>query len=365
MLIQRLDINAVRNIDAARLDELGRINLFYGVNGSGKTSVLEAIHVLCLGRSFRSRQFRSVIQDGKEHATVFARAFDPVSLRKTSIGVNRSRNNPPEIRRDGNPVSVLAELAELFPLQLLNADSFELIEGGPLKRRQFLDWGVFHVEHGFISHWQAVKKCIRQRNLLLRRGKIRDSDLAAWDHELAVNGTLVDEARKRYFDEFKTEFAPIAERITGLSRISLDYSRGWDKDKSLVQALDERREQDLQLGHTGPGPHRAELRVKVAGKLAADVLSRGQIKILVCALRLAQASLLKKLNNKECMFLIDDLSAELDVQYRQRLCSEIERLHAQAFVTCIEPESVVSLWSENSAMKMFHVEQGGVEPVLN
>ena len=154
MTIDRLDIQSIRNISSARLEQLGQVNIFHGANGSGKTSVLEAVHMLCLGRSFRSRQMRSVIQDAADEATVFAAVRDEKSARLKKVGVSRSRTQAAQIRIDGEQIRSLASLAELLPVQLLNADSFDLIEGGPALRRQFLDWGVFHVEHCFLQHWQ-------------------------------------------------------------------------------------------------------------------------------------------------------------------------------------------------------------------
>lgn len=316
--------------------------------------------MLCLGRSFRSRQIRSVIQDGADSSVVHTAFSDPVSGRKMTAGVSRSRTKAPEIRINGEPVNTLARLAEMFPLQLLNADSFELIEGGPAVRRQFLDWGVFHVEHAFIGHWQAVKKCIKHRNSLLRHGKIQPASLNAWDQELADKGAKVDEARKAYCERYQPLFQETVQRVTGLSDLSLEYSRGWLDEESLSEALLNSREKDIQQGYTSIGPHRADLKIKVSGKPAADVLSRGQEKILVCALRLAQASLLRDATGKDCIFLIDDLPSELDARYRANLCAELEKLNAQAFITCIEPGEIETLWSGRVKLNMFHVEHGEI-----
>lgn len=360
MDIERLDITAVRNLSRVRLEALGPINVFYGENGSGKTSLLEAIHLLCLGRSFRSRQFRQVIQHEVDTATVFAAARDQDSGASHTMGVSRSRTSAAEIRMNNQPVASLAELATLFPLQVLNSESFELVEGGPGQRRQFLDWGVFHVEHSFNEHWQKARKCIKHRNSLLRHGKIRVAELQPWSREIAAYGELMDAQRRAYLSEFESVFVPMVERIAGLGRVRVDYRRGWDEDASLEEVLSAQQDKDLQQGYTGSGPHRADLKFFVDDKAAANVLSRGQEKTLVCSLRLAQAELLRRLKGKSCVFLIDDLPAELDGAHRQRLCAELERLAAQVFVTCIEPQELAELWSAPDEIRMFHVEQGAV-----
>jgi len=358
--IDRLDIQSIRNITSARLDRLEQVNIFHGANGSGKTSVLEAIHMLCLGRSFRSRQMRSVIQDNEDTATVFASVKDTRSAGMRKIGVSRSRTQPAQIRIDGEQIRSMASLAELLPDQLLTADSFDLIEGGPALRRQFLDWGVFHVEHGFLTHWQALKKCIKHRNSLLRHGKISLSSLTAWDRELADHGVAVDACRRRYLTDYQEIFRPIVDRICGIEDVVLEYRRGWPEEQDLLDVLSEHHARDTQQGFTGSGPHRADIKIRVGGKSAADVLSRGQEKILVCALRLAQAHMLKASSKHDCLFLVDDLPSELDADHRLRLCKELETLQAQCFITCIEPGELGAVWSPGIPVKMFHVEHGQI-----
>ncbi len=365
MYIRRFDISAVRNIELAKLDNIGRINVIYGENGSGKTSILEALHLLCLGRTFRSHQFRPVISEGAETATVFCEAFSSEAnagelINKNTIGVSRGRRTTPVIRINGSSVSSLAALVGHLPIQLLNADSFLLIEGASSVRRQFMDWGVFHVEHSFNSHWQMAKKCIKQRNSLLRRGKINPRELEVWDHELSIAGEKVDICRQRYIEGFTKVFQPLAERVTGISTFELRYKRGWPDDESLSESLVNSLERDERTGYTNIGPQRADLKLLVGGRPAAEVLSRGQEKILVCALRLAQAAYLKGLNGKDCAFLIDDLPAELDLKHRKLLCEELERLSAQVFITCIDVVDLGNVWSEGVEPTMFHVEHGEV-----
>ncbi len=303
---------------------------------------------------------RSVIQDSANGATVFAAVKDTKSAGLRKVGVSRSRTMAAQIRIDGEHIRSLAKLAELLPVQLLNADSFDLIEGGPALRRQFLDWGVFHVEHRFLEHWQALKKCIKHRNSLLRHGKIQQSSLAAWDRELADHGANVDACRKQYLTDYQAIFQPIVARICGIEEVSLEYRRGWPEEQTLLAALTESHAKDLQQGFSGLGPHRADLNIRIGGKAAAEVLSRGQEKILVCALRLAQAQMLKSSGGRGCLFLIDDLPSELDADHRQRLCRELEVLQAQCFITCIEPGELADIWSPEVELKMFHVEHGEI-----
>ena len=171
MPLKRLSVTGVRNLQPVTLQPSPRINIVYGANGSGKSSLLEAIHLLGLARSFRSTRLQPVIQHGQDACTVFAEVLQ-ISGITNSLGITRNKQADYQIRIDGQSVRSLAELAETLPLQIINPDSFRLLEGAPKQRRQYLDWGVFHVEHQFLPAWQRLQKSLKQRNSLLRRGRI-------------------------------------------------------------------------------------------------------------------------------------------------------------------------------------------------
>ena len=152
MSLRRIMVTAVRNLHPVTLSPSPRINILYGANGSGKTSVLEAVHLLGLARSFRSTRLNPVIQYEQPACTVFGEV-ELTSGGTSNLGVSRERQGEFTIRIDGQNAKSAAQLAELLPLQLINPDSFRLLEGAPKIRRQFLDWGVFHVEPRFLPAW--------------------------------------------------------------------------------------------------------------------------------------------------------------------------------------------------------------------
>jgi len=148
MSLRRIMVTAVRNLHPVTLLPSPRINILYGAHGSGKTSVLEAVHLLGLARSFRSTRLNPVIQYEQSACTVFGEV-ELTEGGTCKLGVSRERQGEFTIRIDGQNARSAAQLAELLPLQLINPDSFRLLEGAPKIRRQFLDWGVFHVEPRF------------------------------------------------------------------------------------------------------------------------------------------------------------------------------------------------------------------------
>ena len=360
MPLKRLSVTAVRNLHPVTLHPSPRINIISGANGSGKTSLLEAIHILGLARSFRSTRLQPVIQHGQDACTVFAETVLK-NGNACSIGITRSKQADYQIRIDGQTIRSAAQLAETLPLQLINPDSFRLLEGAPKQRRQYLDWGVFHVEHQFLPVWQRLQKSLKQRNSLLRRGRIQRSMLTPWESELIVAGEKIDELRQSYLLRLKPVFEEILGRLVLLDDLTLSYYRGWDKERPLSQVLDDQFERDMQLGYTQSGPQRADLRLRIKGMNAVDILSRGQQKLVVCALKIAQGYLLQELGAaQECVFLVDDLPSELDEKHRKALSSLLEDLQCQVFISCVDAQQMQDCWKNDTPLSMFHVEHGRI-----
>ncbi len=363
MSLSRVTVTAVRNLHPVTLSPSPRINILSGTNGSGKTSFLEAIHLLGLARSFRSSRLQPVIQHEQVTCTVFGQVVQAEG-HVCNLGVSRDRQGTLEIRIDGESARSAAQLAEALPLQLINPDSFRLLEGSPKVRRQFLDWGVFHVEHRFLAAWQRLQKALRQRNSWLRRGTLDAASQAAWDRELCLASDEIDGYRRAYIQALKPVFEQTLRALVELPELTLSYSRGWDRDRSLQEVLHASLERDRQLGHTHSGPQRADLRLRLGAHNAADILSRGQQKLVVCALRIAQGHLVNHARRGQCIYLVDDLPSELDEQHRRALCSLLEDLGCQVFITCVDPELMKDGWRADTPIAMFHVEHGRITQTM-
>ncbi|WP_019528680.1 DNA replication/repair protein RecF [Dasania marina] len=361
MLIRRLEITDVRNVKHANIVDISPISIFYGANGSGKTTLLESIHVLSSAKSFRSHKLKPLINNGAERCVVFAEVavqgdesiFHP-------IGVQRSRSGEGVIKINGEAVRSAAQLAEALPVQVINADTFLLLSGGPVIRRQFLDWGVFHVEHGFHEAWKGFQRCLKQRNSLLRHDRIDGPTLQVWTREYVKLSEQLDQYRQRYLQQFIPVFERCLARLTSLKGVELRYQRGWSKEQTLEAALAAQVESEQQQGYTLSGPHRADVKILYQGQLAADILSRGQQKLVVCALRVAQGYLLSELSQRKCAYLVDDLPSELDVDHRKALCKLLDELDCQVFISCVDHSDLNGCWQQSEKVKLFHVEQGVV-----
>lgn len=367
MTLKRLSIQHLRNLGSVDLLLDDRVNLIFGENGSGKTSILEAINILALGRSFRSHKHKPLIQHNKSSFTVFGKVVsDGDGLAgDIPIGVSREQDGSASFKVGGEGVASAAELATYLPLQVINADTFMLLEGSPAVRRQFIDWLVFHVEHQFYAVWKEWQRCLKHRNSLLRRDRIDPFELAPWDAELAKLTDQIHSFRQSIMDKLILVFQELITEFNLAEGIGIRYFPGWDTTQSYSELLFATRDRDVELGYTFSGAHRAELRITLDGRNAAEILSRGQQKLLVCALKIAQGVMYTRLTGRKTIYLVDDLPAELDEKHRKLLVSWLSKMDTQVFVTGVDRQTLEAIWEESPELtkKMFHVEQGRVSRV--
>ena len=335
-------------------------NLFFGDNGSGKTSILEALHLLSVGRSFRTQTARSLIHHDADQCVVNAK-IQGVS-RDVSIGIERNRDGSARARVNGDAAESLSDLAALLPVVLIDADSLGLITGQPESRRRFLDQSVFHVEQSFLQSWRRYQRALKQRNAGLHHGTLGPLD--PWVDEVVFAGEQVTESRKRTLGLLSLRFTEFATLLSDdIADVSIRLRCGWDQALTLRDAVDKSLLSDQTKGFTHVGPHRADLRVMCGGRPAAETLSRGQLKLTVAALKLAQGQLLAELGQCRPVFLVDDLAAELDARHLLRVCDALQSGGSQVLLTAVDRQALAQFWPDTD-LKMFHVEQGRVKALL-
>jgi DNA replication and repair protein RecF len=328
-------------------------NIFIGPNASGKTSLLEAAFFLGRGRSFRSRRRDALIRHGQDAFALAGRSGGGVV--PVMLGVRAWRNST-EWRVGGAPASGVAMLAEQFPAQVIDPEIHKLLEEGPGRRRRFLDWGVFHVEPAFLMTWRRYHLALRQRNAALKQERA-DSDLAAWEQELAISGEELVRQRGAYLARLQNPLRAIGEALLG-SPITLVHSRGWDEKKPLLEALEADRGRDRRYRATQSGPHRGDATVEVGGRAAKDQVSRGQQKLVAAGLMLAQLQIQEQERPGRSALLLDDPAAELDRENLARLMAAVRSVPAQLWVTALRGD-IPGLPERG---RMFHVERGAIRP---
>jgi DNA replication and repair protein RecF len=333
MALRRLQVTDFRCLRTADLELDPEFTLISGANASGKTSLLEAIYVLGRGRSFRTRRIQHLIRHGADQFTVFGEV--DTAARRIPIGVEGSKAGI-RARIGGVPAGSLAELALALPVQIIDPEVHKLIEEGPVRRRRFLDWGVFHVEPGFIDFWQHYHHVLRQRNASLKARQSR-SITSAWDRDLVRYGQEVSSARARYVAVLSEAARSLGWKLLG-GELTLRYRPGWDPDLGLAEALAQSWTLDCERGSTQIGPQRAELAVQLDGHAAKDHVSRGQQKLLAAALLIAQIKLFPADAPVRPSLLLDDPAAELDHERLSRLIHEVSGHSNQLIVTTLQQE---------------------------
>ena len=354
MAIKQLEIHSFRNLHHVQIEPVNGFNFIFGDNGSGKTSLLETIFCLGRGKSFRTHKTTKLIQAGSDTFTVVGKVTQ--HGRDYTIGMERSVQGS-QIRISGKSIKSTAELTALLPIALLEPGLHRLIEEGPDFRRKFLDWGVFHVEPGFGSIWKTYRRALEQRNAALRDRWAKKA-IKQWDKELGQASQELDMARKRYLKTLVSAIQEIDFVYDALPEVEFSYQSGWREGMDYLDYLEAQYESDRERGFTQFGPHRADLRVRTGGVDARDVFSRGQQKLLVATLILAQCQQLAQ-QDTSAVILVDDLPAELDSDKRQALLKALANTGAQVFVTGTELSLFEGVNFSDSGV--FHVEQGQVK----
>lgn len=366
MHVTRLYVASVRRLESVELSPAPGINLITGDNGAGKTSLLEALHLLAYGRSFRGRVRDGLIRTGSEAVQVFAEWQEDVPPRIRKAGL-RHLGQRWEGRLDGESVAHLGELCAALALVTFEPGSHALVTGGGEPRRRLIDWGLFHVEQAeggqeFLRQWRRYVRALKQRNQLLK-ARVRDAQLDAWDHELAEAGEPLTRRRQHYVERLEPELQRVAgDLIPSLGCPSLTFQPGWSREQlSLADALLVARDRDLAYGHTSVGPHRADWRIDYPALANREALSRGQAKLTALSILLAQAAHHANASGEWPVVALDDLASELDRNHQGRVLQRLVASGAQVFMTGTEAPSALA--QLDIVPRVFHVERGAVIPL--
>jgi DNA replication and repair protein RecF len=342
MILSDLKIHHLRTITSAHLSLHSKFNFITGPNGSGKTSILEALYLLSCGHSFRSREISPIISHGEKQLTVFAR-----SQSQETISIQKSSFEATQIKLNNHLCTSTSQIAYALPCQIIYADIFSIIDAGPAVRRSVLDWGLFHVKPSYLSLWKEYKKVLKQRNALLKN-HVPYSQFIPWDKLLSELASDLDLLRRSYFSEWKEAFYAVLQKLTQ-STCTIEYYKGWDKKKSgkqLMDVLAEQFAQDKSKQYTQYGAHQSDIIIESNDHKVKNTLSRGQQKIILIALKLAQGQLL----SDDCLYLFDDLASELDANHQSKLFELLTSHKGQYVITSIAPIGIQNMLpNENCA----------------
>lgn len=353
--LNTLQIATFRNLRQARLGFSQRFNVFYGDNGAGKTSLLEAVYYLGMGKSFRNTTANHIIQHQQADFVLLGNIQYQQSDNTAAICCHNNRSR--QIKLNGDNLNSIAAITRIMPIQFMSPMSYRFFHDGPKTRRQYLDWALFHVEHQFLALWRSFQQVLKQRNSALKQ----QQSTAPWDIGFTETASKIDNLRESIVERLKSLFLMQLKRLLPDHSFEIVYQRGWPENANLAELLSGNQYRDRQLGYTWYGPQRADVQLTLQDKPIQHVLSQGQQKLAAYALHLSLGSLLQDALKISPIYLVDDLPSELDANSRSKIIDSLNELNAQTFITGIARADLSAI-DKQSETAMFHVERGEVNP---
>jgi len=354
MQMDWLQIKQFRNLASIEFSPGPRLNFFVGRNASGKTAILEAIFLLSRGKSFRTPRIQDVIQHDQKSLLVFSR-IKHEQEGVISTGIEKSYGQT-TIKYNGNKIKTVSEQSRGVPVILINQDSQTLLTGGPKERRHWLDWAMFHVEPDYLDVWKVYMKSLRHRNMLLKRGVKKRELYRAWEQAMIESGRYLVEKRRAFLCGLEAALNPTVLQVFS-RQVSVCMSSDWPENILENDAFSHSWEVDQKNGYTRQGAHNIDVRFLISDKNLAGFFSRGQIKLFICLLMIAQAKVLAEKTGVKPLLLLDDYRAELDEPACIFLLETLVAAETQALLTNTEEQNTIN---NKDLQKTFHVERGGI-----
>ncbi len=352
MILERIAISGLRNIHHLDFCPHPSINWLTGLNGAGKTSILEAMFLISRGRGYRGRKHGPLLGAGRDFLEVSAllRSLEddgPLTRLKLTRAHDESH-----FQENGQAVSGVQHLRRRFHVRLIADNSQQLLEGQPGLRRLFLDWNLFHVEPGYGRILAEFRRVLVQRNSWLRSGA---RGPAVWDPDYCRLAESITRSRREFLTDLDGLLSASAVEGLGLCPV-LEFRPGWPAKFKLMNILAESLKDDRDRGFTYYGPPRADFLVLSQDRKSLP--SRGQTKFLVFLLQLAAQRHWLNKGGPPCIWLLDDIGAELDSHALASILQAIALMPGQAFITAVACHGEVPKGYASGAV--FHVERGAI-----
>jgi DNA replication and repair protein RecF len=337
--IDSLALRQVRNISRADLVDLPRFVVLSGDNGQGKTSVLEAVYLVCTTRSFRTSKLGEVVAHGASVGSVRAVVREGSERREQSLGLEGARR---VVTLAGKRPSTLASYAVQSPVVVFHPGEMVLSSGPAAKRRTLLDRIALFVDATSMDHLQRYSEASRSRQKALEQRGVQAADLEAFETLMATHGSALTRARAQASLRIAHELQRAFLRITAEARpIEARYVAGGPDDAAaLAEALAGSRERDRYRGSASKGPHRDDLVIRLGGYDVRVDASQGEHRAVTMALKMAELACIAEARGVHPVLLLDDVSSELDLLRTARLFELLRESPGQILLTTTTPELI-------------------------
>jgi DNA replication and repair protein RecF len=346
MSLNTLRIKNFRNIKDFRVELDPGFNIFIGKNGSGKTSILEAIYISFRKKSFRTNKIENCINLQENFYSTF------IQTQEDDYVVSQKQVNKNSLVKVNDNLANSKELAFLVPVQIINNNIFNVLDSGSKYRRKIIDWGLFYSEPSFIDIWAKYNKALKNKNAALKSNQ-GTNDIQAWNSILAKTGFSIHSQRKKYLNELSKTLQTIIQKDK--KNISMQLTDSWESEAVLEKEITQSLKKDMYYRVSQVGPHKTDILFSQDNMEIKNIYSRGQQKTFLLNLYLSQSINLFENYGKKCLFLIDDINSELDHENLSFLINTLVNINAQTLITSINDDTLS--YFNNLNHRVFHVER--------
>ena len=338
MRITSMRLRDFRGYQQVMLSPPEGVTVLVGENGAGKTNLLEAVHLCCLGRSHRTSNDREMIRKDMETAAVQLIVERKDGKHEVGVRLFENARRKKIVYVNGKTAPRMGELMGHATCVIFSPEDLGLVKDGPQTRRSFLDMLLSQRQRAYFYALQTYMNALKQRNALLKSGDLRQ--LLAWDEQLAAAAAPVARLRREATEQLnrraQTHYRYIGgreEEAFGMKYRS-PLAESVDPAEDMLKGLRASRDEDIRRQTTCFGPHRDELELTLCGEMMKAFASQGQMRTAALSMKLAAFDLLEADQGEPPLLLLDDVLSELDPDRRRRLIARIGR--AQALLTCTD-----------------------------
>ena len=353
MYIEEIKLNNFRNYENQEIKLKDGINLFYGKNAQGKTNIIESIFLCSMGKSFRARRDKELINFEKKDLSIEIKYLKKDREGKIKYIIGENKN----IFINNVQIKKMSEILGNINIVLFSPEDINIIKDGPANRRKFLNMMISQLRPNYIYTYNLYLKTLEQRNNYLKNITLENKNddlLDIYDEKLAEYGIIINNYRDEFINKIKEKIEIIHKKVTkNKEEIKLKYiSDCFDKEK-FIKELKQNRCQDILKGHTSLGIQRDDIYFYINSKKIDIYGSQGQQRTSILSLKLAELEIIKDEIGESPILLLDDFMSELDSERRLNLLKNIE--NTQIIITCTEDIDV-----ENIKINKYKIEEGKV-----
>lgn len=336
MNVTQINLNNFRNFHNFKLNDLKRVNVIIGDNGTGKTSIIESIYICSVGKSFRTNNDVNIITAGKDNYKVKIKIDDSGKIKNLEVFYSeygkKSKVNTSIKKR-------LSEFIGKYKVLLFSPDEIKILKDSPKSRRNYFNIQISQLERFYVKYLNEYNKILKQRNEYLRNSKINYEYLEILDLKLIDYGIKIFKYRKNYIKNLNNKIAKIQEKLQIDKEIMLNYVSDYEDYKNIEQKMKNSLEKDILYGMTRIGIHRDDIEFLFDGKNAKDFASQGQQKMILLVMKLAETLIFTNEYKHHPILLLDDLFSELDSKNQNKLIEFLGK-KSQIFITTTDLNNI-------------------------